>query len=66
MSIGRKRVAKHIPVTTNISVAMQRAVNTIEEVMFSMDPSRNYASSPVVEREREWSESSAVRGEGLG
>jgi hypothetical protein len=57
---------------------MQRALNTtIEEEMlfmwftyihcwatdvFSMSPPRDYISSPVVEREREWSESSAVKG----
>jgi hypothetical protein len=40
--------------------------------MFSMDPPLNYISSPVVnqksvvEREREWSESSAVKEEGFG
>jgi hypothetical protein len=61
---------------------MQRAVNTIIEVelfsvwfayihcwttdVFSMDPPRDCISSPVVEREREWSESSAVKEEGLG
>jgi hypothetical protein len=40
--------------------------------MFSMGPPRDYISSPVVnqksavEREREWSESSAVKSEGVG
>jgi hypothetical protein len=39
--------------------------------MFSMDPPRDYISSPVVnqdsvvEREQEWSESSAVEEQGL-
>jgi hypothetical protein len=67
---------------------MQRAVKTrIEEAVFSMwlayfhceatdvfsvDPPRDYVSSPVVnrksvvEREQEWRESSAVNEEGLG
>jgi hypothetical protein len=52
---------------------MQRAVNTIiEEEVFSMDPPRDYKSSPVVnqksvvERLREWGESSAAKEEGFG
>jgi hypothetical protein len=51
---------------------MQRAVNTIVEVVFSMDPPRENISSPLVnlepvlEWEREWSESSAVKEEGFG
>jgi uncharacterized protein (UPF0332 family) len=55
------------------SVAMQRAVNRIiEEEMFSMDPPLDYINSPVVnqksvvERIREWSESSAVKGSAGG
>jgi hypothetical protein len=51
---------------------MQHTVNTtIEEEMFSMDPPRDCISSAVVnqksvvEREREWSESSAVKEEGF-
>jgi hypothetical protein len=37
---GNKRV---------ISISMQRAVNTtIEEAVFSIDPPRDYISSPVV------------------
>jgi hypothetical protein len=67
MPIARQQVAKHIPATTNTSVAMQRAVNTtIEEDVFSMDPPHHYISIPVVnhesvvEGEREWSESIPV------
>jgi hypothetical protein len=52
---------------------MQRAVNTtIEEDVFFMCPPRDYINSPivnqksVVEREREWGESSAVKEEGFG
>jgi hypothetical protein len=60
---------------------MQRAVNTaIEKEVFSMclayihcwatdifyGSPRDYISSPVVEREREWGESSAVKEEGFG
>jgi hypothetical protein len=55
------------------SVATQRAVNTTtEEEVFSMDPPRDYIGSPVVnqksvvDREREWSESSAVKEEMFG
>jgi hypothetical protein len=69
------------------SVAMQRAVNKIKGEMFSMwfsysycwatnvfsmGPSRDYISSPVVnqgsivEREREWSNPSAVQEDGFG
>jgi hypothetical protein len=49
MPIASQRVAKHIPATTNNSVAMQCAVNTkIEEEVFSMGPPRDYISSPVV------------------
>jgi hypothetical protein len=51
---------------------MQRAVNTtIEEAMFSAGPPRDYMTSPVVnqkpvvEREQEWSEPSAVKEEGF-
>jgi hypothetical protein len=37
MPIARERVAEHTPATTNISVAIQRAVNTtVEEAVFSM------------------------------
>jgi hypothetical protein len=47
--IDRHRVAKHIPATTNISVAMQRAVaTTIEEDVFSTGPPRGCVSSPLV------------------
>jgi hypothetical protein len=47
--IASQRVAKHIPVTTNTYVAMQRDVyTTIEEEVFSMNPPRDYISSPVV------------------
>jgi hypothetical protein len=61
---------------------MQHAVNiTIEEAVFSMwfayfhcwatdvsynGPPRECISSPVVEREQEWNESSAVKEEGFG
>jgi hypothetical protein len=46
MHIARQQVAKHIPATTNISVAMQRAVNTmIEEQVFSTGPPRDYIHS---------------------
>jgi hypothetical protein len=55
------------------SVAMQHAVSTtIEEEVISMGPPRDYINSPVVnqksviERKREWSESSAVKEEGFG
>jgi hypothetical protein len=68
MSIARQRVDKHIPATTNISVAMQRAVNiTTEEEGFSMERPRCYISSPVVnqksvvERERELKEYKEVQ-----
>jgi hypothetical protein len=52
----------------------KRAFTTIEEAVFPMGPPRDYISSPVVnqmsvverEREREWSESSAVKEEGFG
>jgi hypothetical protein len=43
---------------SHISIAGQR--------MFSIGPPRDYISSPVVEREREWSESSAVKEERFG
>jgi hypothetical protein len=80
MLFARQRVAKHIPAESNprnnrTSIARQRcgkhAFATIEEA-FSMDPPRDYVNSPVVnqkpvgEREREWSESSAVKEEGFG
>jgi hypothetical protein len=73
MPIARQRVSKHISAIKNISIAMQRADNaTIEEDVSSMGQPRDYTSSPavnwksVVEREREWSESSAVKEEGFG
>jgi hypothetical protein len=34
--------------------------------VFSLGPRRDYISSPVVKRERKWSESSAVKEEELG
>jgi hypothetical protein len=56
-----------------ISVAMQRAVKrAIEVEVLSMGPPRDYTSSPavnqksVIEREREWSKSSAVKEEKFG
>jgi hypothetical protein len=46
---ARQRFGKHIPATTNTSVAMQRAVDTtIEEDVFSICPPRGYISSLVV------------------
>jgi hypothetical protein len=49
MPIARQRVAKHIPATTNTSIAMQRAVDTtIKEDVFPMGPPRDCISSPVV------------------
>jgi hypothetical protein len=43
---------------------MQRAVPTIEEGVFSMDPPRDYINQKsVVEREREWRESSTIKEE---
>jgi hypothetical protein len=52
MPIARQGVAKHIPVTTNTSIARQRrgekAFTTIQEAVFSMDPSRDYISVPFV------------------
>jgi hypothetical protein len=54
MPIARQRVAKHIPATTNISIARRlrskHAFATIEEEVFSMGPRRDYISSPVVKR----------------
>jgi hypothetical protein len=55
--IARQRVAKHIPAEANAQnsrtyIARQRrgkhAFATIEEAVFSMDPTRDYISSPVV------------------
>jgi hypothetical protein len=78
--IAKQRVAKHILAEANArnnrnSIAGQwcgkHAFATIEGAVFSMDPPRDYISSPVanqksvVEREREWSESSAVKEEGF-
>jgi hypothetical protein len=73
--IARQRIAKHIPVTTNTSIARQwrckHAFATVEEKVFSMCSLREYISSPVVskksviEREGEWSESSVVKEEDL-
>jgi hypothetical protein len=43
MSVVRQRVAKHVPATTNNSVAVQHAVTiTIKEEMSSMCPPLNY------------------------
>jgi hypothetical protein len=48
----RQRVTKHIPATSNTSVAMQRAVDTtIHEDVFSVNPPRDYISSPAVNQE---------------
>jgi hypothetical protein len=81
MSIARRRVAKHIPAEANARknrtcIARQlrgkHAFATVEEAVFSMCPPQDYISSPVanqksvVERKREWSESSAVTEEGFG
>jgi hypothetical protein len=45
LPIGRERFAKHIPAITNISVAMQSAVDTtIKEDVFSTGPPRDYVS----------------------
>jgi hypothetical protein len=81
MPIARQRVAKHISTEANArnnrsSIVRQRrgkhAFKTIQEAVFSICPPRDCISSPVVnqksvvEREREWSESSAVKEEGFG
>jgi hypothetical protein len=81
MPIARQRVAKHILAEANAlnnrtSTARQRrgkhAFATIKEAVLSMDTPQDYISSPVVnqksvvEREREWGESSAVKAEGFG
>jgi hypothetical protein len=60
----------------NISTVRQQsgkyAFATIVEDMFSVEPLRDYISSSVVnkksvmEREEEWSETSAVKEEGFG
>jgi hypothetical protein len=72
--IARQRVAEHIleEVTARKNrtflARQRRCKHTLSTIQgaFSMDPLRDYISSPivnqksVVEREREWSESSAV------
>jgi hypothetical protein len=80
MPIARQRVAKHIPVEAHARnnrtyIARQQlgkqALLTIQDV-FSMGPPREHICSPVVnqksvvEREQEWSESSAVKEKELG
>jgi hypothetical protein len=74
MPMARQRVSKHVPTTTNTSVAMKHAVNTtIEEDVFSMGSPRDCMcissavvnQKSVVEGEQEWSMSSAVKEEGF-
>jgi hypothetical protein len=81
MNIAKQWVAKHIPAEANArnnrnSIVRQRRGEhnfaTIGEAVFPMSPPRDYISSPVVnqksvvERDRERSESLAVKEEGFG
>jgi hypothetical protein len=54
--IVRQRVAKHIPATTNTSIARQLrgkyAFATVVVAVFSMGPHRDYISSPIVSQSK--------------